>query len=104
MQFGQKKTSISSTLSLIDKYYAGKVSLTVVQYTDRIRVNTVQEEAAEFLNFSNKLRELREKNQLTYDTDDKTTLPSFRIQYPKEKTKDDYFVILSWCETVVESA
>lgn len=104
MQFGQKKTRITSTMTLIDKFYAGEISLTVVQYSERVRVAAPQEEASEFMNFSNKIRELRESDRLTYDTDDKTTLPSFRIQYPKEKTKDGYFVILSWCETVVESA
>lgn len=98
MQYGQKKTSII----LVDHIFKGEIDKTIVQYTTRIAVEDVQNETSEFLKFSDMLRELREKGTLTWDKTDKTTLPSFTIHYPKEDA-GSYFVILNWCESIVQS-
>ena len=102
MQFGQKKTTIESKLTLIDKVYMGEVSHTIVQHTSRIRVASSQEEMTEYLNFSEMLRELRQKGLLLFDKEDKSTLPSFTIIFPKEDA-GYYQVVLNWCENVIKS-
>ena|ERR1017187_83438 len=102
LQFGQKKTSIESKLTLIDKIYMGEVSHTIIQHTSRIRVSSPQEEMTEYLNFSEMIRELRRKGTLLFDKEDKTTLPSFTIIYPKEDA-GYYQVVLNWCENVIQS-
>ena len=103
MQFGQRKTTLETSLTLIDKYYEGEISRTVIQHTSRVRVSGPEDEAAEYLNFSEMLRQLRSQGVLTWDQDDKSTLPSFTIKYPAEDG-GFYQVILTWCENVLESA
>jgi hypothetical protein len=102
MQFGQKKTTVESKLTLIDKIYMGEVSHTIVQHTSRVRVASAQDEMTEYLNFSEMLRGLRLKGLLLFDKEDKTTLPSFTIIYPKEDA-GYYQVVLNWCENMIQS-
>lgn len=102
MQFGQKKTSLHSTMALIDHVFRGEVDKTIVQYTNRVAVLDPQAETTEYLNFSEMLRNLRKEGKLTWDKTDKTTMPSFSIHYPKEDN-GNYFVVLNWCEIVVAS-
>lgn len=101
MQFGQRKTSLDSRLTIVDKYFRGEVAHSMIQHTTRILVANIQEETSEFLNFSNMLRKLREDGVLTWDKEDKTTTPSFSIQYSKDAGA--YFVVLNWCENMLNS-
>jgi hypothetical protein len=102
MQFGQKKLSLDSKMVLIDHVFKGEIDKTIVQYTSRISVASTEQETAQFLAFSDMLRELKAADVLTSNRDDRTTLPSFTIEYPKQDY-GSYFVILNWCEKVVQS-
>ena len=98
MQFGKSKTM----LTIRDHYFEGNIDSTILQKTVRVKIADVQTETKTFLEFTDNIRELRASDVLTYDPEDKSTLPSFTIQYPRID-KGSYFIILNWCETVVKS-
>jgi hypothetical protein len=98
IEYGTNRT----TLTINDHYFEGNIDKTMVQKTVRIKVSGVEQETTAFLEFSDSLRQLRQDGRLTHDPEDKTTLPSFTIHYPKAD-KGTYFIILNWCEDMVKS-
>lgn len=108
MNFGTKKQSAinedGSVVSIVEDVFKGEVTKSFHQYFIRIKVDDSQGETAEYLKFTDKLRELRDTKRIYVDADDRQTIPAFMIHYPKKDIDGSYFVILNWCELMVKSA
>lgn len=98
MNFGTKKVS-----TVVEEVFKGEVTKTFQQYSIRVKVDNSQGETAEYLKFTDKLRELRDNKKIYVDADDRQTIPAFMIHYPKKNIDGSYFVILNWCELMVIS-
>lgn len=107
MNYGTQETAImdkdGSTISLVEDVYRGEVSHAFQHFFVRIKVENTQEETAEYLTFTDRLRELRSLKQLYIDPEDRQSLPAFIVHYPKKDIDGSYFVILNWCEYMVKS-
>ena len=108
MNFGTKKTGAASkdgsVVSIVEDVFKGEVTKSFHQYSIRVKVENSQGETAEYLKFTDKLRELRDSKRIYVDVDDRQTIPAFMIHYPKKDIDGSYFVILNWCELMVKSA
>jgi hypothetical protein len=107
MEYGRQETGVTdddgSVISRVENMYRGEVANSFQHFYLRVKVEGSQGETAEYLKFTDKMRELRDKKQLYIDPDDKQTIPAFMILYPKKNIDNSYFVILNWCEYLVKS-
>lgn len=105
MKFGTEKTTtdlddIGSTGSLVNIYRDGEVAKSYKQFKIRVKVADTQQEMAEFIRWSDDMREKRKDGTLVLERTEDNLMPTFTVQYPRFDNDGSYFVVRCWTETV----
>jgi hypothetical protein len=103
MKYGTEKETTTtdsngSTLTIIKKWRDGEVMKTYRQVQDRVKVTNINEETAEYIKHTDRVREKKKLGLLVVKDEDKTLAPTFIIEYPKHDIDGSYFVVSSWTE------
>lgn len=89
-----------STVTIIESVHKGQIAKRIKHFRVRIKVPDTQSETAEYLKFSDEIRMKREEGVLTSDKEDRTTLPSFVLEFPKHNEDGSYFILKCWSEVL----
>lgn len=105
MKYGTMETTtvtddLGSTVTSIQKIREGAVAKAYQKHAPRYRVANKKEEMTEYIRFTDLLTKKRLLNRLVIKDEDPTTMPAFRIEYPKYDVDGSYFVVMCWTEIV----
>lgn len=89
-----------STLTIITKVAGGDMQNRKKQYSERIKVFDHKHEMAEYIRFTETIKDKMKTGVLVVSVRDPELIPCFKIEYPSSNIDGGYFVIKSWTEVV----